>query len=144
MARCTSPVRIPERFWPPWVPGQVVTGLRFRPGAAPGVLGVSAWALRDQRLHLEDLWPGATVSQRIAEMHDPAAGLTAAVASRLAEPDLALSVVLSRLHTGFSVAATADAGVDRAHAAPAVPRRVRLRPGGAAPHPPVPPGAAGR
>jgi hypothetical protein len=59
-------------------PRQVVTGLRFRPGAAPGVLGVPAWALRDQRLHLEDLWPGATVSQRIAEMHDPAAGLTAA------------------------------------------------------------------
>jgi hypothetical protein len=52
-------------------PRQVVTGLRFRPGAAPGVLGVPAWALRDQRLQLEDLWPGTTVSQRVTEVHNP-------------------------------------------------------------------------
>jgi AraC-like DNA-binding protein len=90
-------------------PRQVVTGLRFRPGAAPGVLGVPAWALRDQRLRLEDLWPGTTVSQRIAEMHNPAVALAAAVASRATEPDLALSAVLRRLQTGSSVAATADA-----------------------------------
>jgi AraC-like DNA-binding protein len=90
-------------------PRQVLTGLRFRPGAAPGVLGVPAWALRDQRLRLEDLWPGTAVSQRIAEMHNPAAGLAAAVVGRITEPDLALSAVLRRLQTGFSVAATADA-----------------------------------
>ncbi|HVE96584.1 MAG TPA: DUF6597 domain-containing transcriptional factor [Pseudonocardiaceae bacterium] len=63
-------------------PRQVVTGLRFHPGAAPGVLGVPAWALRDQRLRLEDLWPGTTVSQRVAEVPNPAAGLAAAVAAR--------------------------------------------------------------
>jgi AraC-like DNA-binding protein len=90
-------------------PRQVVTGLRFRPGAAPGVLGVPAWALRDQRLHLEDLWPGATVSQRIAEVPNPTAGLAAVVAARVTEPDLALSAVLSRLQTDSSVAATAAA-----------------------------------
>ncbi|HZA16369.1 MAG TPA: helix-turn-helix domain-containing protein [Pseudonocardiaceae bacterium] len=88
---------------------QVVTGLRFRPGAAPGVLGVPAWALRDQRLHLEDLWPGTTVSQRIAEVSNPAVGLAAVVAARVTEPDLALSAVLSQLQTGSSVAATAAA-----------------------------------
>ncbi|MDQ4020550.1 MAG: hypothetical protein M3257_02715 [Actinomycetota bacterium] len=70
-------------------PRQVVTGLRFRPGAAPAVLGVPAWALRDQRQRLEDLWPGTTVSQRTAEVHDPAVALAAAVASRGTEPDLA-------------------------------------------------------
>lgn len=90
-------------------PRQVVTGLRFRPGAAPGVLGVPAWALRDQRPRLEDLWPGTTVSQRIAEVPNPAVALAAAVAARVAEPDLALSAVLGRLQTGSSVAATADA-----------------------------------
>lgn len=48
-------------------PQQVVTGLRFRPGAAPGVLGVPACALRDRRVRLEDRWSGTTVSQQIAE-----------------------------------------------------------------------------
>lgn len=89
-------------------PRQVVTGLRFRPGAAPVYSGCRVGAA-DQRIRLEDLWPGTTVSQRIAEVHNPAVGLAAAVVSRLAEPDLALSAVLSRLRTGSSVAATADA-----------------------------------
>lgn len=47
-------------------PGQVVTGLRFRPGAAPGVFGLPACVLRDQRVRLEDLWPGTTVTQQVA------------------------------------------------------------------------------
>jgi AraC-like DNA-binding protein len=89
--------------------GQVVTGLRFRPGAAPVVLGVPAGALRDQRVRLEDLWPGTTLPQRIAEAPDPAVALTAAVASRATEPDLALGAVLTRLRAGSSAAATADA-----------------------------------
>ena len=90
-------------------PGQVVTGLRFRPGAAPGVLGIPACALRDRRVRLEDLWPGTTVSQQIAEAPDPAAALTAAVASRVTQPDLALRAVLAHLRAGSSVASTADA-----------------------------------
>ncbi len=90
-------------------PGQVVTGLRFRPGAAPGVLGIPAGALRDRRVRLEDLWPGTTVSQRVAEAPDPAVALAAAVASRATEPDLALGAVLACLRAGSSVAATADA-----------------------------------
>lgn len=90
-------------------PGQVVTGLRFRPDAAPGVLGVPAWTLRDRRVRLEDLWPGTTISQQIAEAPDPATALTAAVASRAIEPDLALAAVLAHLRAGSSVAATAHA-----------------------------------
>jgi hypothetical protein len=33
-------------------PGQVVTGLRFRPGVAPGVLGVPAYVFQDRRVRL--------------------------------------------------------------------------------------------
>ncbi len=90
-------------------PGQVVTGLRFRPGAAPGVLGVPAYVLQDRRVRLEDLWPATTVARRIAEAPDPAAVLTAAVTSRATQPDSALRAVLAQLRAGSSVAATADA-----------------------------------
>jgi AraC-like DNA-binding protein len=42
----------------PWaVPGQrTYAGIRFRPGAAPGFLRVTADALRDRRVPLVDLW----------------------------------------------------------------------------------------
>lgn len=90
-------------------PGQVVTGLRFRPGAAPRVLGVPACVLRDRRVRLDDLWPGTTVAARIAEAPDPAVALAAAVVSRASEPDLALGAVLAALRVGSSVAATAEA-----------------------------------
>jgi AraC-like DNA-binding protein len=90
-------------------PGQVVTGLRFRPGAAPGVFGLPACVLRDQRVRLEDLWPGTTVTQQVAEAPDPAIALIAAVAPRATEPDRALGAVLAQLRTGSSVVTTADA-----------------------------------
>ncbi len=74
----------------------------FQSGAAPGVLGVPACALRDRRVRLEDLWPGTTLAERIAEAPDPAAALTAAVASRATQPDLALGAVPAHLRTGSS------------------------------------------
>ena len=37
-------------------PGVVIHGIRFRPGRAGRVLGVSPEALRDQRVDLQDLW----------------------------------------------------------------------------------------
>jgi AraC-like DNA-binding protein len=37
----------------------VVVGLRLRPGAAPGVLGLPAAALLDQRVALAEVWPDA-------------------------------------------------------------------------------------
>lgn len=42
----------------PLTSGQVVTDLRFHPSAAPGVLGVPAYVLRDQRVRLDELWSG--------------------------------------------------------------------------------------
>ena len=91
-------------------PGQRVAGLRFRPGAAHGVLRVPAWVLRDRRVRLDDLWPGTTIAEQIAEAFDPAVTLAAAVAPWAAtQPDPALDMVLARLRTGSSVAATADA-----------------------------------
>jgi AraC-like DNA-binding protein len=43
-----------------------VAGVRFRPGVAPAVLGVSAEALRDGRLPLPELWGSA--GERLAEI----------------------------------------------------------------------------
>jgi AraC-like DNA-binding protein len=42
-------------------PGAVVAGVRFAPGTAPGVLGVPAHAVRDQRVLLEHVWAPALV-----------------------------------------------------------------------------------
>jgi AraC-like DNA-binding protein len=96
-------------FLAPLKGGQTLTGLRFRPGAGPGVMGVPAHALRDQRVRLDDLWPGETLTSRVAAAPNPASALAAAVAARAPEPDPALDVVLARLRDGSSVRTTADA-----------------------------------
>jgi AraC-like DNA-binding protein len=53
-------------------PQQLGVGVRFRPGAAPPLVGVSAAELRDQDVAVEDLWgrPGADVASRVAEAPD--------------------------------------------------------------------------
>ena len=70
--------------------GAVLSGVRFRPGAAAAALGVPADALRDRRVDLADLW-GAAAARALAEHDDPVA-LAAALAPRLrdAEPDPAV------------------------------------------------------
>ncbi|MEO5876520.1 MAG: helix-turn-helix transcriptional regulator [Streptosporangiaceae bacterium] len=79
------------------------TGLRFRPGTGPRILGVPARELRDQRVPLAALWPGARVrrlTERIAEAPDPAALLAglAAVGDRDAGPvDPVVGAVLADL-----------------------------------------------
>ncbi len=92
-------------------PGQPITGLRFHPAAAPGVLGVPAHVVRDQRVPLEQLWSATSLAEQIAA--EPASGLAAAVARRASGPDVgpdpALREVLARLRAGSGVAATADA-----------------------------------
>lgn len=53
-------------------PGSVTVGVRFRTGAAPPLVGVSAVELRDQEIKLSELWgaAGAGTAERDAEASD--------------------------------------------------------------------------
>ncbi|WP_455352076.1 helix-turn-helix domain-containing protein [Streptomyces sp. SYSU K217416] len=105
-------------------PGARWAGVRFAPGTGPAVLGVPAHELRDQRVALADLWPGAE-ARRLTELTDeaadPAAVLEAVALRRAAAaepPDPVLRAVVAALDAGHSVAATARAsglGVRRLH-----------------------------
>jgi AraC-like DNA-binding protein len=69
-------------------PGSVLAGVRFRPGAAPPLLGVSAAELRDLEVPVGDLWGrrGAEIAERSIEAPGPAERLkvlTDAVADRV-------------------------------------------------------------
>ncbi|MEN3536789.1 helix-turn-helix transcriptional regulator [Microbispora sp. ZYX-F-249] len=79
-------------------PGVRYVGLRFGPGTGPVVLGVPAHELRDRRVPLADLWPGAEV-RRLTERAGEAAG-------RHPSPDMFLGAVLE------------EAAARRLHAAP--------------------------
>jgi Domain of unknown function (DUF6597)/Helix-turn-helix domain len=66
--------------------GLEIAALRFRPGAAPAVLGLPAAELRDGRVPLVDLWPDARLlERRVSAAADRVAVLEAAVRVRLAE-----------------------------------------------------------
>jgi AraC-like DNA-binding protein len=56
---------VTERF----APGSTIAGVRFRTGAAPPLLGVSAAELRDQDVGMDDLWghAGAALAARSAD-----------------------------------------------------------------------------
>lgn len=73
------------------VPSEPVTGVRFRPGQAPGVLGVPMEALRDQRTPLAELW--GTDAERIAER----VGTAVAAEAGLAEPGYGPARVLEEM-----------------------------------------------
>ncbi|WP_435241841.1 DUF6597 domain-containing transcriptional factor [Streptomyces cucumeris] len=103
-------------------PGARYVGLRFAPGTGPSVLGVPAHELRDRRVPLSALWPGARVRRltgRVAghaaagaaEPGGPAAAvgraLEDAALGRLDEappPDPVLAGVVAGLAHGRSVA----------------------------------------
>jgi AraC-like DNA-binding protein len=68
-------------------PGEVITGLRLRPGAGGAALGVDADELRDRRVPLDDLWGRAG-----RELGERAAGDPAALARTL-RPRLAASAL---------------------------------------------------
>lgn len=91
-------------------PGVVLSGVRFTPGRAAAVLGVSAAELRDRRVPLAELW-GRVIAERVL-----AGELTPAqaVASRLAEvppPDAAVAELIARLDVGVARVADAAAGL---------------------------------
>ncbi|WP_330177603.1 helix-turn-helix domain-containing protein [Streptomyces sp. NBC_01498] len=90
------------------------TGVRFAPGIAPALLGVPAHELRDRRVDLADLWPGAEareIAERLAAADDPAAVLEAVALRRLAlsgPPDPLLRAVVAGLDAGRPVASVAE------------------------------------
>ncbi|GAB0104573.1 helix-turn-helix transcriptional regulator [Nocardia sp. JMUB6875] len=101
-----------------------ITGIRFYPGTAPGLLGVPACELRDARVDLTDLWSAADVrraSDLIERAANPAAGLEQIAAWRASETDPAdplLRYIVTSLQSGLSVSATAGevgAGPRRLH-----------------------------
>jgi AraC-like DNA-binding protein len=55
-------------------PGSVVVGVRFRPGAAPPVLGLPASELVDRVVGLDELWgePGVRLAEELSECSSPA------------------------------------------------------------------------
>ena len=92
--------------------GLAVTGLRFRPGVLPALLGAPAAALRDARVPLSALDPAATRwAIRRLEAGGPARAVLPALAARLPGrvPDRAVGVAAARLSRGASAAETADA-----------------------------------
>jgi AraC-like DNA-binding protein len=67
-----------------------MTGLRFPPGFAPRVLGVSADQLTDQRVPLDALWPAARVrrvTDLIAASRTPGRALEDVALDHRPEPD---------------------------------------------------------
>ncbi|MFJ7273268.1 helix-turn-helix domain-containing protein [Kitasatospora sp. NPDC098663] len=89
-------------------------GVRLPPGAAPALLGVPAYELRDRRVDLADLRPAAEVRRRTGRIDaapDPAVALEE-LALRLAADarpvDPLVRAVADALAAGRSVAATAE------------------------------------
>ncbi|MEU8171612.1 AraC family transcriptional regulator [Microbispora hainanensis] len=67
-------------------PGARYVGLRFGPGTGPMIFGVPAHELRDQRVPLADLWPGAEarrLTERAAEAADAVDDMVDDAAARL-------------------------------------------------------------
>lgn len=96
-------------------PGGRYVGLRFAPGTGPTVLGVPASELRDQRVPLEALWPGALVrdlTEQVAEVPEKGAAMESLAVDRLHEsgpPDPLLGEVVAQSAAGRPVASIADA-----------------------------------
>lgn len=88
-------------------PGSRMVALRFGSGTGPGVLGLPASEVVDQRVPLDALWPAAAV-RALAEAADPLAALTAATRERWQSPDRAMVALAEAARAGRSVGAIAD------------------------------------
>jgi AraC-like DNA-binding protein len=95
-----------------------VVGLRFRPGAAPAVLGLPASELAALTVDADELWgaPARAIGERVAgstSMQAVVSALEAAVVSRLAQarqPDKLVAELVRRVYAGSadSIAALAS------------------------------------
>jgi AraC-like DNA-binding protein len=92
-------------------PPATYTGLRFAPGTAPGILGVPAQELRDQRVPLADLWPAERVRRltaRVAAADAPGRVMEELALDLAGPPDPVVTELVRQLRTGEPVAAIAD------------------------------------
>jgi hypothetical protein len=129
--------------------GTTLIGIRFRPGAAPSILGPPASELVDLRVDLDRLWGSgvATLVERLGEAGAPHAAarlLEDELASRVADataPDPLVAAAIGRLQPWRSGGLDA-LGVGPLHlpppASPALRGRARLRPQDARAHPALP------
>jgi AraC-like DNA-binding protein len=103
LARVMGPQRSPAAGW--LEPAETVVGVRFRPGAAPAVLGVPANALLDLELDLQELWgtQAVEVGEAVASARsaaDAALQLEQAILTRAAnapDPDSLVADAVARL-----------------------------------------------
>jgi AraC-like DNA-binding protein len=95
--------------------GEVLGGLRFAPGSAPGVLGLPAHVTRDQRILLADVWDPALVARledQVATASSPARALERIAAGhgrRDARVDPLLAEVVRRAGRDEAIGTIADA-----------------------------------
>jgi AraC-like DNA-binding protein len=92
--------------------GLAATGLRFRPGVLPALLGTPATAVRDARVPLAELAPGpARRAVALLESGAPAGEVLVSLAGRLpgSAPEPAVHLAAARLARGASAADTAEA-----------------------------------
>ncbi|ALG11723.1 AraC-like DNA-binding protein [Kibdelosporangium phytohabitans] len=90
-------------------------GVRFQPGVAPGLLGVSAHAIRNTRVPLAEFWPHDRVARLLDEMHNgnPGQALLRSVGST--EPDK-FATLVTQLVTTHDVRHLADTmGITERH-----------------------------
>ncbi|MEV6299611.1 helix-turn-helix domain-containing protein [Actinoplanes sp. NPDC051861] len=90
------------------VPGSRHHALRFGAGTGPGVLGLPASEVLDQRVPLDALWPADEV-RRIAEATNPAAALQEAATRRWHDPDPVMVAVSAAAHDDRPVTEIASA-----------------------------------
>jgi AraC-like DNA-binding protein len=88
--------------------GKTLVGVRFKPGIAPGFLGIPAHALKDSRVALTDLWDREKVNRLTEEIRNgkPGEALRRAVAT--AEPDGLAAEVRRRARVSGDVGAMAE------------------------------------
>jgi AraC-like DNA-binding protein len=92
-------------------PGEPVVGLRFAPGVLPGLLGVPAAAVRDQRVPLREMHGrlARAAAARIAGGAAPTAALAEVASALPGRPDLAVGELAARIGAGSAAATTAAA-----------------------------------
>lgn len=105
-------------FVVPVRPGAHVAGARFRPGGAPALLGVTAEALRDVQIAIEDVWTddGARLAAMLDSQSDVVGVLRAWLLSRSGrakQPDQLVRAAVTALELNCGAPASVRQLADR-------------------------------